>query len=170
MIWSSATYLMITISVATPAWIYHLLTDGPFNYTLANRFHVSPVKLLTQMAPACWPSFPWSPKKHGLFRLNGSLLIPGRSTSIFGRRLIWTSELKHRSYIPASLQGIPVQDKTFEWDGLSLISDLDEDAFYSFGTTPFLSHPYMSLEEALLLTRIFPSLIFNSSDLWMFPC
>lgn len=170
MIWSSATYLMITISVATPAWMYHLLADRPFNHTLTNRFHVSPVKLLAQMAPACWPCFPWSPQKHGLFRLNGSLLITGRSTSISGRRLIWTSELKHRSYIPASLQGIPVQDKTFEWDGLSLTSDLDEDAFYSFGTTPFFTRPYMSLEEALLLTIVVPSLIFNSSDLWMFPC
>lgn len=159
MIWSSATYLMITISVATPAWMYHLLADRPFNHTLTNRFHVSPEKLLAQMAP----------QKHGLFRLNGSLLITGRSTSIFGRRLIWTSELKHCSYIPASLQGIPVQDKTFEWDGLSLTSDLDEDAFYSFGTTPFFTRPFMSSEEALLLTRVVPSLIFNSSDLWMFP-
>lgn len=100
------TYLVIPISPATPVWIHHLLPSMPFNHYLTSRFHLWNF----------WPGWllPADHASLGAIRSMDSSDWMALSSCLrevqafFGRKLIWPSKLKHRCYIPASLQGIPV--------------------------------------------------------------
>lgn len=82
-IWFSATYLMITISVTAPVWTYQSHTSLITAWLASSA--PPPAELLAQMAAAFLPRwlFSWSHQKSEPFRLNSSLLAPGRSRKKF---------------------------------------------------------------------------------------